>query len=384
MLIRSVLLTCAVAFWAALSASAVDSADPDRKRRLGERYVPYADWTSSFAPGARANVRTPEVWWQTPGEIRASRKNGEPPLSGLHVALDPGHIGGDYAEGEGRHFRIRESDFFAREGELALVVAGEIRSRLEALGAQVTLLRESNRPVVVARPKKRLREIACKLPPPDKISVESLADYAIRLRQAYFHETYVKGELLARAEKINRSIRPDVVLSVHINAAPWPEGAASGVNLELVEGNHSHVLVFGCMTAGELSSEKQVRRLQIKMANGSGIIEEQLGAELAPTLGDAFSLPPSNYQGKNAVRLNSGSGYLWARNLLLLRQVDCPVLLMEPFLANSIEGYRQLQEALHLRHGASGVFGEQDILSRYAEAVVASILRVYGPAADAI
>ena len=64
------------------------------------------------------------------------------PLASLHLALDPGHVGGIWAEWEWRNFRISKEDYWIREGELVLEVAQRICTRLTNLGAKVTLLRE--------------------------------------------------------------------------------------------------------------------------------------------------------------------------------------------------------------------------------------------------
>ncbi len=76
--------------------------------------------------------------------------------------------------------------------------------------------------------------------------------------------------------------------------------------------------------------------------------------------------------------MEPGSGYLWARNLLLLRLVECPVILLEPYVANSGQAYPRLQAAIKAR--AEGRDPEaNDLLVEYADAVVQGVLSVYGP-----
>lgn len=348
-------------------------ATSDRSEALNTRYLPHADRSGILSTELKS---TGETWWRGPETIRSLRSS-EGPLAGLHLALDPGHIGGAYAGKEGRHFRVHEADFFIVEGDLTLLVADLLRERLEALGARVTLLREDNSPVVTVDFEQQMKRVMTGEAFPVKNSLVALENFMARLSESYFHATFVRDELLARADCINRAIKPDAVLSLHFNAAPWPKDEAGREFIKLVPRDHCHVLIFGCMTPTELNSPSQLRRLRLKVTNGSGPIEAQLGAALGLALGRAFKLPPSQYRGKNAVAIREGSSYVWARNLLLLREIDCPVVLLEPFLTNSVGSYPRLQRAL--RDRATGKpLAEDDVLLLYAEAVVSALLAVYG------
>jgi hypothetical protein len=115
-----------------------------------------------------------------------------------------------------------------------------------------------------------------------------------------------------------------------------------------------------------------------KMSNGSGAIEAELGAALGRALAEATGLPASEYAGLNATRIDPAVPYLWARNLLLLRLVDGPVVLLEPYIANGREAYERLQKALRAR-AVRAPLPPDDILLEYADAVVDGVLRAYGP-----
>jgi len=67
--------------------------------------------------------------------------------------------------------------------------------------------------------------------------------------------------------------------------------------------------------------------------------------------------------------------------LMLLRYVECPVVLLEPYIANSKEAYPRIQEALRNRALAKPL-PDDDILIEYAQAVVRGVLAVYGPEGD--
>jgi len=74
-----------------------------------------------------------------------------PVLSDLHIALDPGHIGGSYGRIEERFLSFQQGESI-QEGDLSLVTAFVLSERLKALGAYVTLVRENAEPVTKARP----------------------------------------------------------------------------------------------------------------------------------------------------------------------------------------------------------------------------------------
>lgn len=298
--------------------------------RLERRYAPFADWRDSPLPAElRRASRTdaPERYWRTAEAIREARAPEAAPLAGLKVALDPGHVGGAWARADERFFQLRDKPP-VREGDLALDVARAARQRLRELGADVALLRERAAPVARFAPEEKAR-----------LTGRAMAGDA-SAREAAAELDYAARELKARARRVNRAIRPDVLLSLHIDAAPWPDPEAPA----LVETNRSHALIYGAVMPSELDRPDQRRRLRRKLLNGSGPPEAALGRALGRALESGFGLPPAHYEGRNAVALHGAGGYAWARNLLILRRARCPAAMIEPFMANSEAGFAAIQE----------------------------------------
>jgi hypothetical protein len=144
-----------------------------------------------------------------------------------------------------------------------------------------------------------------------------------------------------------------------------------------VDSDHGHVLVFGCLSQAELATPRHQAQLTVKLTNGSGEIEATLGAALGAALAIATGLPAAEYDGLNAIRIDAKVPYLWARNLMLLRLVECPTVLLEPYVANSKKEYPRIQSALTARQYHQPLPAD-DILVEYADAVVAGVLQVYG------
>ena len=367
-------------FWLCVGLASAVRAGGATATALAVRYAPYADWQKVMDVDLLAGQSVIR-YWRTAEEIAAARAEADLPLTGLHLALDPGHIGGKWAEAEGRQFRIAADDFYVREGELVLEVAQRVRAQLVGLGAQVTLLREANVRVNPKGPIDYLERAAQQVPAPTGASLAALIDYGLALRARAVRLSIVSGDLAERARLVNEVIQPDALISLHINAAAWPSSESvseseSESERQLVASNHVHVLIFGCMSEGELQSGRQQAQLAVKLGNDSGAAEHLLGAALAEALAAGTGLPASTYEGRNAIRLDAGNTYLFARNLLLLRSVECPTVLLEPYVANSVPVYPRIQAALANR--ATGApLTEDDILVEYADAVVAGVLGCY-------
>lgn len=349
----------------------------DYAAELNERYAPYADWGARIDPDALSSSEE-NAWWRSPEDIRGQREDPALPLSGLHLALDPGHIGGAWAEIEGRHFTIKPGDLPVREGELVLEVAKLVEQAVSEMGGRVSLLRQANRPLNPRPPEAYFEAAAARVPLPEAFTWAAFWDYGERLRREMRQMSVIIGELQERARLVNEVVRPDALISLHINAAPWPVRKDGSIKYALVNSNHSHVLIFGCLSEAELSKPRQEEQLRRKLSNESGRIERELGQALGVSLAEWTGLPASSYSGRNAVRLPGATPYLWARNLLLLRTVDCPVVLLEPYIANNGETYARIQQALRDRQGKLPL-SDADILLEYANAVVEALLVVYGP-----
>lgn len=336
------------------------------------RYLPTLDRAATGLRSVDGEGAAGSVWWRTSEAIQSERPTGAPPLYGLHLAIDPGHIGGVWAEWEGRHFRTNPEDEWVREGELVLEVALRLQTRLERLGARVTLVRNDCHPVNPRPVGAYWALAAAQVPEPSERTLSAQLSRAFAIRDRAVRMAIVSGELSERARLVNQSIHPDALLSLHINAAAWP-GEVGG---QLVESDHAHVLVFGSMLESEWAVPQQRAQLVKKMSNGSGLLEARLGDALGAALGEATGLPPSNYSGANAIRLEGRSDYLWARNLMLLRLVDCPAVMLEPYIANSASSYPRIQEALRARAHHEPL-PPDDILIEYTNAVVKGVLATY-------
>src|SRR5438132_14401445 len=115
-------------------------------------------FTLRFAENDAERKPVPRLW--RPAKSLPSAKP-EKPLSGLRIALDPGHLGGQWAKMEKRWFQVGNSAA-VEEGDLTLRVARLLAPRLRKLGAKVLFVRNSSEPITRKRPDD-FRELARKI-----------------------------------------------------------------------------------------------------------------------------------------------------------------------------------------------------------------------------
>jgi hypothetical protein len=120
----------------------------------------------------------------------------------MRIAIDPGHIGGEWAKMEARWFVIGQGTPVS-EGDMTLRVANLLKPQLEAMGAQVSMVRSKNEPVTTLRPDS-LRSLAL-----DSSTAEDSPAALQSLAERLFYRT---AEIHARAELVNRTLKPDLVI----------------------------------------------------------------------------------------------------------------------------------------------------------------------------
>jgi N-acetylmuramoyl-L-alanine amidase len=322
-----------------------------------------------FAPNAEASKPVPRYW--TAAE--SFSPNNELPLSGVKIAIDPGHLGGTWAKMEERWYQIGNSIPVA-EGDLTLRVAQILAPRLEGLGAKVTLVRSAPGPVTNIRPEKLQIEAETSLHergvtnifpsysgPDDPNREESIPWEAERL-------FYRVDEIHTRAEIVNAKIKPDLVLCLHFDAEPWGDPA----HATLVSVNHLHLLINGAYSSVELGYDDERFAMLWKLLSRTYPEELACSEFVAESLARITGLPPYRYSSSNAKSVGN-SGYVWARNLLANRVYACPVIFIEPYVMNSQEFFARIQAGEYEGLRNFGGVMRQNIFEEYVQGVVDGI-----------
>jgi len=318
-----------------------------------------------LAPPGTTPALPPRFW---KGRSEQTPLPGKP-LSGIKITLDPGHLGGNFAQMEARWFRIGKSRP-VEEGEMTLIVAKHLKTRLEALGAVVSMTRSKNGATTSLRPS-NLRKPALR-----SLEEEKLPASAERLQHTEELLFYRVGEIRNRARLVNQVLHPDLVVCLHFNAEEWGDPA----HPSLTDKNHLHLLLSGGMSREELMHEDERYTMLIKLLGGTHAEELAASESVARSLAAATGLPPFEYHSHNAIPA-SANPYLWVRNLLANRLFECPVVYCEPFVMNSRPVFNRIQMGDY--NGRRRVNGEmvKSIYREYADAVAQGLADYYGSTA---
>lgn len=325
-------------------------------------------------------TKTAPRYWRSAGQ-QPPLAPGDPPLRGIHIAIDPGHIGGDYAQMEERWLTMDEGATIVMEGNLVLEVANLLKPRLEALGAQVSLVRSQNAPVSTAK-LDDFRALALTIlteagiaNPPETYHSRLDDSRILSVRWQTEKLFYRVSEIRARAQRVNQELRPDLVLCLHLNAEAWgnPQKPA------FVEKNHFHLLLNGCYSAGELQYEDVRFEMLGRLFTRTHEEELALSDSVANETAHATRLPAYVYTTKNARRV-SGNPFVYVRNLLASRLYQCPVLYFEPYVMNHEQTYKRLTLGHYLGRTLLGGELVTSPLEDYTRGVLRGLTRYYSQA----
>jgi N-acetylmuramoyl-L-alanine amidase len=337
-------------------------------------------FTLRFAEGDASRNPVPHLW-------RAAKSlppaKPEKPLSGLRIALDPGHLGGKWAKMEERWFQVGNSAP-VQEGDLTLRVARLLAPRLRKLGARVFFIRNSNEPVTAKRPDD-FRELARKIlirngvpqPLPDALDPnDPEKEQTIRWQSEILFYRY--SEIRRRAALVNFKLHPDLVLCLHFNAEGWGDPNSP----MLLNTNHLHLLVNGSYLQDELEFDDErfemIRRLLSRVYDE----ELPLADTVATAMAKAMQLPPYQYPTTLTTTKVGTSGYVYARNLLATRIYRCPVVYCEPYVMNSNDAFARIQAGDY--EGTRNVNGieRKSIFREYADSVADGLVEYYRAARE--
>jgi N-acetylmuramoyl-L-alanine amidase len=335
-------------------------------------------FTLRFAKDDTSRNPVPRLWHRAKSLPPAK---GHKPLSGLRIALDPGHLGGEWAKMEERWFQV-DSTQPVQEGDLTLKVARLLAPRLRELGAKVFFVRNSNEPVTAKRPDD-FRDLARKIlirngvpqPRADVLDPnDPEKEQTIRWQSEILFYRY--SEIRRRAALVNFKLHPDLVLCLHFNAEGWGDPN----NPTLTDINHLHLLVNGSYLQQELEFDDERFEMIRRLLSHAYHEELPLADTIAGTMARETQLPPYQYPTTNSTTKVGTSGYVYARNLLATRLYRCPVVYCEPYVMNSKDGFARIQAGDY--EGTRNINGleRKSIFREYADSVTDGLVEYYSKA----
>jgi len=335
-------------------------------------------FTLRFAKSDSSRDPVPRLW-----HAAKSLPSAKPdkPLSGLRIALDPGHLGGEWAKMEERWFQVGSTQP-VQEGDLALKVARLLAARLRELGAKVSFVRNNNEPITPKRPDD-FRELARKIlikngvpqPRADVLDPnDPEKEQTIRWQSEILFYRY--SEIRRRAALVNFKLHPDLVLCLHFNAEGWGDPN----NPTLTDTNHFHLLVNGSFLQQELEYDDERFEMIRRLLSRAYDEELPLADAVATAMARETQLPPYQYPTTNSTTKVGASGYVYARNLLATRLYRCPVVYCEPYVMNSKDAFARIQAGDY--DGTRNINGSErkSIFREYANSVADGLVEYYSKA----
>ena len=347
--------------------------DPDVACILTDRDA--QTWfTLRFATNEQKRAPVPRKW-RAASALPPAKHPGV--LSGLKIALDPGHIGGEWAKIEERWFKSGDAPP-VEEGKMTLRVAKMLAVKLSALGARVSFVRATPEPVTPFRPKD-FRETARGIlraagndNPPEEFDGpdDPLREQSVRWQSEILF--YRASEIRERARLVNLKLRPDIVLCLHFNAEAWGDER----NPELIDRNHLHLLVNGSYLPPELEFDDVRFEMLQRLLSRTHDEELKIADVAAAAMAKRTGLPPYQYTTDVVTKVGT-SGYVYARNLVATRLYQCPVVYFEPYVMNSHEVFARIQagdyEGTRLINGIE----RPSIYREYVDSVVKGLVEYY-------
>ena len=319
-------------------------------------------FTLRFAPGAGRGENT----------FLAPSGSPEKPLLGKVVCLDPGHIGGDWADVEERTFRIGR-DRPVVEGELNLKTCRLLAERLQEAGARVVWTHQGFEPTTPLRPadlypeaiQYMLQDVKSRRFP--SYSANGLIRWNAEL---LFYRT---AEIQARARRVNEELRPDFTLCLHYNAAPWGRSGRAS----LASANRLILFAHGSYTADELAYDDQKFHLFQKLLENSTPEELEIGAAIGKEFREKWNFAAEDWGRSGCAHPTGASPYLWYRNLIANRLFHGPVIFVEGPYMNDRSSYPWIQAGEYEGTRSIGGKMRENIFREYADRVADGVIGVF-------
>lgn len=293
-------------------------------------------------------------------------------LKNLRIAIDPGHLGGDFALIEQRYVKMintkpseaKESIFF-KEGTLTLLTALLLEQWFQEEGAQVFLTKDNEGEAVYDRTFfEWLAFEGYKFAPATIQGLQFQKTYP-----QLFSTYYNRLDLQARANKIN-GFHPHLTLIIHYNA----HGGRDPFTQENIPENYNYNMVFigGSFCRGELSTpanrEEFIRLLVTDDLDQSMLLSEQVMHQFT----EKTHIPPVDPKDPvpylKSVSLQLGNG-IYARNLFLTRTIHGPLCYGESLCQDDREECIRLNENDLVINHIRGPKRVEQVARAYYEAV---------------
>lgn len=284
----------------------------------------------------KKNKRMGKYWSVILPELN-SKQQGKRPLEGIKIAIDPGHIAGDFETGklEQKFLEFRANDTTGlkepvniTEGMLTWQTAMMLKNMLESDGAEVFVTRSKieNTSFGISYDewlKTRKKKVLDSLRFSNKITSAEYKKYMNQDKKKFFWDFFRDHDLANRIKVINK-FQPDLSVIIHYNVdeknTDW-----------LKPSNKDFTMCFigGGMTADNFQkTTHKINFLRLLVSDDldqsekiSGMLVEEFAKKLNVKVAKASD---ATYLAENCVA--SGTAGVYCRNLALCRGITSPLV----------------------------------------------------------
>ncbi|MCA6431440.1 MAG: N-acetylmuramoyl-L-alanine amidase, partial [Cytophagales bacterium] len=264
----------------------------------------------------------------------------------VRVAIDPGHVAGDWEEAylEGHFIENRREKVRFFESELTMATALTLKQKLQADGYLVMLTRNW-REGANGKSFKKWYKQDFKNELRNELLNGSIDSSRYRRllsasRQEVFESYYRINDLRERAKKINL-FKPDITIIIHYNSSEFQ--SKKGKDAPISDYNFASYFIPGGFTLAELSSPSQeqdiFRLLSTNTVERSARLSDCVAREFKKAFPIAdLSIADTTFNDIPWLKkFASPTAFpnVFGRNLYLTRVIKSPLVYGEPFLQNN-------------------------------------------------
>jgi hypothetical protein len=285
-------------------------------------------------------------------------------LQGLKIALDPGHIGGDWAKLEERYFKLGD-DPPVEEAQLNELTCSILADLLQADGADIVWIKKGFHPTTSERPDGLEGEARRWL------GLLHTAVNPARLTYRANMLFYRIAEIRARAET-QHDLKPDLTICVHYNADDWgnPDHPTLTARSRLI------IFANGSYDGSELRFDDQKAELLRKLLDRTAAPEirgcELVGNQLLQRL---HYEPEPMFAGCHRI---GSCPSLFTRNLIANRLYHGPVIYCEGPYMNARDAYYRIIAGDYLGTRTIGGQSVPSIYREYAKGIEEGVRQYFG------
>jgi len=301
-----------------------------------------------------------------------SKKYGDLPLSGIRIALDPGHLGGDMetAMMEGKFVRIQNSDGSItefNEGNLVFNTATILAKKLEAQGAKVFITKKRKGLSAFDITYDEWLKTSFQKELKNAFDVEKLSQQEYDLLKAsndkkeIFESFFKRLDIEERARKIN-AFRPDLCLVLHYNVDEenYFERDRELQLMQPTPANYGMVFIPGSFLKNELSKvEERIELMRLLLTNDLAT-SLRFNSFIMHSIVENLQVPPISEDSEmgyiSRASVYTGVPGVFSRNLALTRMVHAPICYTEPLCQDNEIEYKRLADGSRTKEVAEAYF----------------------------